>query len=185
MTEFEARSVAFSNQHVDKLADQLIAGDGMVLAIAETTLRARLVKVEDFAKARVGKRYKDWGIEELTPGDLWNPPSRRILQSLVIAQDQDGIGACVRLLSAEYWNPLTQTFVERLTSAGQEFKQDREGDIAKFFGLRPYERSVLRFLDDSNTLYIVRGDHIYNRRRSVAVDISPEQANRQLGRLLE
>lgn len=185
MTEFEQRTAAFFNQNVDRLADQLKAGDGMLLAIPETTSRASLVEVEDFARSRVGKRYKDWGIEDLTPGNLWNPPSRRILQSLVIAQDIDGVGACVRLLSAKYWNPLTQTFVDRLITAGQEFKQDREGDIAKFFGLRPYERSVLRFLDNSNTLYIVSGGHIYNRRRMAGVDISPAQANYQLGRLLE
>lgn len=185
MAEFEQRTAAFFSQNVDKLADQLKVGDGMLLAIPETTSRAKLVEVDDFARSRVGKRYKDWGIEDLIPGDLWNPPSRGILQSLIIARDSSGVGACVRLLSAEYWNPLTETFVDRLITAGHEFKQNREGDIAKFFGLAQYERSVLRFLDDSNTLYIVREGRIYNRKRLADSGISPEAANYQLGRLLE
>lgn len=192
--EFELKTQQFVSQDVESLADQLLANGGMVIAVHETDTRLRIRDAYAWAslkptagKKAVGQRYKDWGIADLTPGDLWSPPARRILQSLIISQDEDGIGACVQLLSAEFWDPLTQRFVDRFITAGQEFKTDRQGDITKFLGLQPYERSSLRFLDKSDTLYIVRAGQIYNKKRTLNSDteIQPEQANHQLGKLLK
>lgn len=184
MAEFEARNIAFFSQDVKTLADQLASG--MVLAIPKTTTKLRVVKAEAFSRERVGIRYKNWGIEDLTPGDLWSPPSRRIMQSLVISRDETGIGACVRVLSAEYWDPLTERFVDRFITGGQEFKTGKEGDIARYFGLNCFEKSNLRFLDDSNALYVVRNGQSYKRERIKAVvTVSPKDANHQLQLLLD
>ncbi len=192
MAEFEARTEQFFSQDVESLADQLLENGGMVIALQGTDSRLRVRDTYAWAsltptagKKAVGQRYKDWGIGDLTQGDLWSTPTRRILQSLVISQDEDGIGACVQLLSAEFWNSLTQRFVDKFITGGQEFKQGREGDIAKFFGLQPYERSGLRFLDDSNTLYIIHAGQIYNKKRVARERATPEEANEDLDRLLE
>ncbi len=189
MVEFEARTNKFFSQEVQDLADRLLDSGGMIIAIPGTTIMVRVSNVlayhRETGKNVVGERYKDWGIEDLTPGDLWNTPSRRILQSLVIAQGQDGVGACVRLLSTDYWNPLTERFADNFITGGQEFSRTREGDIAKFLGLQSYERSSLKFLDDSNTLYVVRNGQIYNRKRFKDNPISSEKANHQLNKLLD
>lgn len=184
MAEFDKRTEAFFSQNVNRVADKLVSGE-MALAIPQTSYQVRLVEVEAFTRTLVGKRYKDWGIEDLSPGDLWNPPARAIRQSLVIIRDRGVLGACVRLISAKYWDTLTEAYVDRLITAGQEFKQGREGDIAKYFGLALYERSELRFLDESNTLYIIRGGQVYNRKVVGGGGILPENANGQLSRLLE
>ncbi len=183
MAEFETRTTEFFSQNVGRLKEELL--DGLILALPETTVRARIVGASAFPKKDVGKRYKDWGMEDLTPGDLWSPPTRRILQSLVVSQDEEGVGACVRLMAVAYWDSLTERFVDRLIMGGQEFRQTREGDIAKFFGLHSYERSELKFLDYSNILYIVREDQIYNKKMVAREKITPEEANRELEKLLE
>jgi hypothetical protein len=152
----EERTIAFFGQSPDRIAEQLIQGAGMTIALRGTENRIRIVEVQDWPKRDVGKRYKDKGIDDMLPGDLWNPLSRAIRQSLIVAKDEDGSGACVRLLKAEYWDAAKNTFVSRLTKGEQDLAA-REGDIAKYFGLEKYERSKLQFLDQSNRLYIVRG----------------------------
>lgn len=154
----EERTIAFFGQSPDRIAEQLIQGAGMTIALQGTEKRIRIVEVQDWPKRDVGKRYKDRGIDDMLPGDLWNPLIRAIRQSLIVAKDEDGAGACVRLLKAEYWDAVNDAFVAELTEGEQKFA-GREGDIAKYFELERNERSKLQFLDDSNRLYIVRGEY--------------------------
>lgn len=153
----EERTAAFFRQNPDIILDGLIAGNGMIFALPETDKRIRIVAAQSWIKRMVGERYKKRGIEDMEPGNLWNPSIRAIKQSLIVAKDEDGVGACVRLLEAEYWDTTRQTFVSRLAADEKNYSQTREGDIAKYFGLQKNERSRLQFLDESNTLYIVRG----------------------------
>lgn len=183
MANLEQKNGEFINLDASGLRQRLV-DERIVLAIPDTTIRVRVVDAQPFSRAEVGKRYKDWGIEELDAADLWNPWNRT-WQSLVITQEEDRVGGCVRLVAAEYWDTLTERFVDKVVTGGVEFRQTREGDIAKFLGLQPFERSRLRFLDESNTLYIVRDGQIYNRKKMPVIDVSPQKANTQLGRLLE
>lgn len=171
----EVRTAEFFQQNVSRLTDALIEGDGMVIAVPDSERRLRLVEVEPFNKSRVGARYRE--MNDMEPGDLWNPPMRRISQSLIVALDRQAVGACVRLLRANYFDPRSDSFVPTLSVGREEFAQ-REGDIAKFLGLGKYDRSRLEFVDRSNTLYLITGS------REMVDRVRPQDANRNLERLV-
>lgn len=173
-TSPEARTAQFFDQDVARLTAALVSGDGMIIAIPGSNRRIQLVEVEPFGKARVGVRYRE--MNGMEPGDLWNPPMRRINQSLIVAQDRDGVGACVRLLRAYYFDQRSGTFVPTLKIGRGEFAQ-REGDIANYLRLGRYDRSRLEFIDDSDVLYLTKGGQTIER-------IRPEDANRELEKLV-
>lgn len=172
-TSPEERTAAFFEQDFTKLCDDLLEENGMVIALPNSDRKIRIVELEEWAKQAVGKRYKARGIENMRAGDLWNPSARAINQSLIIAKDKDGVGACVRLLKAEYWDPASNEFIPALTEQEYTFGE-REGDIAKYLGLGKNEKSRLRFLDDSRVLYIVRNQ-----------TINPDAANHALENFLQ
>ncbi|MEK7517475.1 MAG: hypothetical protein AAB583_02905, partial [Patescibacteria group bacterium] len=176
-------TAALFEQSPDTMLNNLIAGDGMIIALPETDKRIRIVAAQPYPKSMVGERYKKRGIENMEPGDLWSPSMRTIKQSLIVAKDEDGVGGCVRLLAAEYWDPTRQRFVSQLTTGEGSYSETREGDIANYFGLERYERSRLQFLDESNTLYLVRGAYDVVGREDQ--EISPEEANRELEKFLK
>lgn len=173
------RTTAFFAQNVEVLAEQL---RGREIITSDNGKRILVTSLEPWeknfegkdvtGKKIVGERYKI--MEQMQPGDLWVPVIRRgVHQSLVVAQDNDMVGACVRLLRARSYNPTTGEFT----------LMPREGDIANFLGLTAYERARLVFVDDSEVLYLIRGDSF---RGSVEKSnaITPDQANSQLRRLL-
>lgn len=148
----EQRTAQFFSQDPFALAQKLVENQGMVIEENVTGKKVRITKVEAFLKNSVGKRYR--AMNEMQPGDLWNPPQRQIRQSLVVAKDADGVGACVRLTEARYLDPKTNQFVKELFTEDHKFGP-KEGDIAKYFGLNKNDQSKLRFLDESDTLFIV------------------------------
>lgn len=171
----EARTKRLFALDVEELADELVTlEEAAVIAVFGSNRKIRLLEVEAFKKLDLGDRYA--AMNRMRPGDLWNPPMRHILQSLIVSQDHVGVGACVRLLKAEFFDPSTNSFVTDLILDGQEYKQ-REGAIAKYLGLDKFERSKLTFLDDSNTLYLIREGQKVN-------NISSEDANKEMERLL-
>lgn len=170
----EARTAALFSYAPGALAKQLIKGGGIVVAIPETDTKVRIFEAEPYEKRKVGKRYS--AMNYMTPGDLWNPPMRQILQSLIVAKDRDGVGACIRLKKVEYFDPKTQVFVPVLTTSRGEFGA-REGDIAKYLGLRKRDQGKLKFLDNSDTLYLIREESAHR-------PVAPEQADNQLRDLL-
>lgn len=174
------RTVAFFAQNVEVLAEQLrgreiIASDsGHRILI--TSLEPWLKQIREGSTLKVvGTRYK--AMEQMDRGDLWAPVVRRgVRQSLVVAQDNGIIGACVRLLGARSYNPTT----------GEFNLMPREGDIANFLGLTAYEKAKFVFIDDSEVLHLIRGQVFKGRvEKSSDVSIAPDQANSQLKRLLE
>jgi hypothetical protein len=121
----------------------------------------------------------------MNPGDLFSPAIRGgIRQSLIVTpkEVEEGEGACVRLLRANYLDNSSNTFVPEVAEEGQNFA-GREGDIASYFNLQRGKRSQLKFLDDSDTLYIVSG--AYDITGPGNQGISAEEANRELGRVSE
>lgn len=172
------RTAAFFAQNVEVLAEQL---RGREIIASDSGHRILITSLDPYLKQSrenstlnvVGIRYK--AMEQMEPGDLWAPPIRRIRQSLVVAQDNGIIGACVRLLGARSYNPETQEFT----------LMPREGDIANFLGLTTYERARLVFVDDSEVLHLVRGQAFRGRVEPVGNSMTSEQANDQLRRLVE
>ena len=153
----EERTAVFFQQKAGELTRQLLQGDGMVIAMLGTDKRVRIAQAQAYPE--VGRRYKT--LKDMNPGDLWNPSIRRgVKQSLITTprEAEEGEGACVRLLKVNYWDSVNDAFVAELTEGEQKFA-GREGDIAKYFELERNERSKLQFLDDSNRLYIVRGEY--------------------------
>lgn len=134
------RSKAFFNREADVLERDLYDRD---IVEHGTTNRLRIRKAQAFS--RVGDRYAA-AMEQMEPGDLWSPPQRTIRQSLVIARALEG-GACIRLLQGAYYDPEAESFTVRGT----------EGTIADFLSLEKNERAQLRFLDESDTLYLIHG----------------------------
>lgn len=170
----EARTARLFQMDVTKLAEELLGGEGMVISLIGSERRVRISEAEAFEKNRVGLRYK--AMNDMKPGDLWNPPMRQISQSLVVSKDENGVGACVRILKVEYLDPSTNSYTPELRLEGQEYKQ-REGDIAKYLGLDKRERSQLKFQDDSDILYLTKEMQQLN-------NISPDNANREMEKLL-
>lgn len=175
----EERTAAFFQQKAEELTRQLTQDDGIVIAMQGTDKRVRIS--EALAYPEVGKRYRN--IKDMNPGDLWNPAIRGgIRQSLIVTSKEKDEGACIRLLKVKYWDSVNDAFVTDLTEGEQNFG-GREGDTAKYFGLERSERSRLQFLDQSNRLYIVRGE--YDVVNPVTQNISPEEANRELEKFLK
>lgn len=172
------KTVAFFGQNVEVLADQL---RGREIITSDNGKRILVTSLEPWLKQSredstlkvVGVRYK--AMEQMEPGDLWAPPTRRIRQSLVVAQDNSIVGACVRLMRARSYNPETQEFA----------LMPREGDIANFLGLTAYERARFVFIDDSEVLHLVRGQSFKGRVEPVGNSLTSDQANDQLRRLAE
>lgn len=170
----EARTAAFFEQSTQIIVDQLTYREGLIIAVEGTNRKVRITRAD--AYPRVGDRYKQ--ITGMKPGDLWSPPQRQIQQSLIVTKDESGAnsGSCVRIREAEYFDPATQSFTATLRS-GVEIYGAREGDIAKFLGLGRYEQASLKFVDSSETLYLVKG-------KPVLRNVTPGEANNQLRGLL-
>ncbi len=177
----EERTKLFFTQPLENLHRQLLEGEGQVIAIPDTNKKIRLTDIQSFSK--VGRRWNV--IATMQPGDLWNPQYIKTVQSLVRATGtSEDVGACIRLKNAEYFDPKQNIFVDRLRIDGTEYNP-KEPDIAKYLGLTKNMVSKLKFLDDSNTLYIVREDQMHRREVSSSGEITLEQANTQLGKLLD
>lgn len=172
------RTIAFFGQNVEVLADQL---RGREIITSDNGKRILVTSLEPWLKVSresatlkvVGIRYR--AMEQMEPGDLWAPPTRRIRQSLIVAQDNGIVGACVRLLGARSYNPETQEFT----------LMPREGDIANFLALTTYERARLVFVDDSEILHLVRGQAFRGSVERAKGTVTADQANDQLRRLVE
>lgn len=168
----EARTAAFFEQDVKTIGDRIVDDGGMVIATLGTRRKVQVTEVEVFNRRDIGKRYKS--MNGMEAGVLWNPPSRAIAQSLIVAMEKQKPGACVRILRANFYNPRTDTFVPTLRVRGKKFSQ-REGSVAEYLGLRKYDKSALRFLDASNVLYVGTQEPEEN---------VTERANRELNKLM-
>lgn len=148
-TSPEQKTAEFFSQSPRIIADALVQEEGIVITAGER--RMRVIEAESFDKRAVGARYR--AMQGMAPGDIWSPATRAIGQSLIVARDRDGVGACVRLKRVEYYDEQTGAFVSSLQLGKDEFRA-REGDIARYLGLGKHERARLRFKDNSNVLHL-------------------------------
>lgn len=140
------RTKRLFNKDVRDLAHLL---EGATIALYGTDREVRIEAAQPFPKNKVGDRYKKQegnSVLTLNPGDLWTPPVRQIRQSLVIAKDRGQEGACVRLVRASAYDPKT----------GEYVLMPREGDIADFFGLEGDDAFALKYMNQSDVLYLRR-----------------------------
>lgn len=161
------RTVEFFNQNVADLAEAL---QNRVLIDQATNKQLQLTRLEPYPK--VGPRYRDIVGQSMQPGEFWAPyiPVRRMSQALIVATSTEaGVGACVRVLRGSYYD----------LEKGEFVLMPREGGVASYLELGKFERAGLRFLDESDMLYIVRGEQIAENP-----EIQSEEANGELKRLL-
>lgn len=132
--------------------------------------KIQLTKLQPWARGEVGKtsradvRRRYHQMREFNPGDwcayLLN--TYRMRQSLIVASDSDGTGACVRIIRASRFDPVSSAFTP----------MPREGDIANLFKLEDNERAMLSYLNDTNILYLQRtGDIIRATPQSVGASL--------------
>ncbi|MBI2029046.1 hypothetical protein HYT02_01380 [Candidatus Gottesmanbacteria bacterium] len=166
------RTRIFFNQDVSKLAEDL---QDREIIDTSTGKRIVLTEVEPWEKMTVGKRYDE--MRNMQPGDLFAFyfPLRRMTQSLVVATDKDGVGACVRIKRASRFDPEKQTVVP----------MEREGELARFLELAQQQESAIRtlaFIDESDSLYLVGESRAVIQSSQLTID--PEQANQALTDLI-
>lgn len=139
----ESRTQEFFEQGVSALTRGL---RGLTIQVDGSNKSIQLTNLEPWTFSKVGKRYEE--MEEMDAGDLWAVPFpfRKMTQSLIVAKDRGQIGACVRIIRAASFDPKTGDYVE----------MPREGDTAKYLGLKDGEVAKLMFLDKSDTLHLVR-----------------------------
>lgn len=144
------RTASFFDQSLSQVAEALVEGDGMVIALPNSERKIRVTKVEEFPK--VGLRWS--AISRMEPGDLWNPRFIKVVQSLIVVRGEVLPGACVRLLEAEYFNTDSGQFIPRLQVERNVF-DPKEDHIARYLGLTATARSRLVLFKEPDTLFIV------------------------------
>lgn len=166
MKEFEDRTVAFFRNNYEVLAEELI---GRVIQLQGSYKKILLTEVKAYGK--IGPGYQ--AIEAMKPGDLWTYPLRlrRMKQSLIVAYNPQEAASCVRVIRASCYDLTKDEFVP----------MPREGDVANYLELEDNEISTLKFLDESDVLFLIREKD----NAEVATDITPEEANSQLAKLLQ
>lgn len=179
----EQRTAILADKYVDQLADDFLKGGGIVISLPDNSRKIQVFEVEPFAKdptshlKKVGRRWK--AMEGMKTLQLWNPVIYGITQSLIVSKDSAGVGACVRITEAEYFDPESGLFVPKLVINGEEFLP-KERYIAKYLGLPKNELSDLRFMDDTNTLYLFKQ---VQQPKIIKKTIDSEQANQEIIRL--
>jgi hypothetical protein len=103
-------------------------------------------KVGETSRPDIKRMYHQ--MREFNPGDwcAYLLKTYKMRQSLIVASDQDGVGACIRIIRANSFDPRTKSF-KAMT---------REGDIANYLGMQDNERASLAYINDSNVLYLIK-----------------------------
>lgn len=172
------RTTILLNQDVRRLS---VAIRGMEIGVIGTDRRIRVDQALPYLIAEndgMYRRGKDGiNIDNLPTGTYWALfwPLRKMRLSLITAREDGQKGACVRLVRASSYNPYTRLFVP----------MKREGDIANCLELEDYQAAPLRFIDDSNVLYLDRSTRAMPEQHDISPVISdPEAADRYMRELL-
>lgn len=133
----EQRTAAFFAQEVFALEKSL---KGREIVVAETGVSMTIAETQPFPTKKVGNRYQ--AMQSMAPGDVYvfslKMGARSTTQTLVVASDQDGVGACVRILSATAENARLAT----------------ETAISRHLGVNSQDSYRLSFKDDTERLYL-------------------------------
>lgn len=166
-----------------------------IIGLAGSPKRIRVESAIPYSKTpregewEIGKNYirgkEGKTIENLPYGMLWAFPlphrklkeGGNVRQALVTAKDHDErSGACVQVTRVSKYNPVTREFDP----------MEREADFAVYFELDNNETTELRFLDDSEVLFVVRGQNeALTDAPDAPTDFTSEKANVYLRGLIK
>ncbi len=158
------RTRAFFRQDIEILAEDLMSRQ-----IIDQTSGARIVvtgtKAYSSQENITGdKKYK--AMAKMDPGDYYavDWPFRNTVLSLIVGQDEGGIGACVQITSASSPD----------ATSGEFKKIKRQGDIARTLnlGINGSEKGILAFIDDSQDLYLIGREDVEISDNPNSVDSS-------------
>lgn len=155
----EQRTEILFDKYVNQVADEFLARGGMVIMLPDTSRSIRVRRAEPFGidpeskLKKVGSRWN--AMRSYNTGDVWNPKFINTIQSLVVSKDKAGVGACVRLYRAEYFDTARGVYVAELEVGNEQFGQS-EPDIAKYLGLQVNQRSRLAFVDQTDALSLLK-----------------------------
>lgn len=115
-------------------------------------------------------------MQRMRPLDFWARfwPLRKMCLSLIVAMDGDRVGACVRVKRASRIDLKT----------GKPVSMPKESDVVPYLGLRPNEIGRLRYLDHTDTLYLIPTGVIVNKLSDLE-DGRTEDADRALDKFFE
>ena len=169
------RTAKLVNLNYDKFAEAL---QGRLVVLAGSDKMAVLSKLEAWPRAKIGARWK--AIGEREAGDFWSfglkiGGRKPIQQSLIAAKDNGEIGGIIRIVRGSIYNP----------KDGKVTLMEKEGQLAEHFGLDKGEVTKLKFLDESDILYLVRQKGPLKDFKEENPLVDPEEVNRKFERFLE
>ncbi|MBI2011325.1 hypothetical protein HYS91_01020 [Candidatus Daviesbacteria bacterium] len=173
----EARTEELFSLPVDTLSQRL---EFQVVEDQLTGHRIQLSKLQPWARNKVGETSRPdvksmyHQMREFSPGDwcAYLLKTYKMRQSLIVAADQDGVGAYVRIIRASRFDPSAASFI----------LMPREGDIANLFQMQDNERARLTYLNETNILYLIKRGEVI---KPPALEPIPTDAPTDLEKLLE
>lgn len=179
------RTIELQQLPVDELTARLYMAE--VVVVDETSLpesnpvRLQFTQVAGWPAEKLGSKYADMQTEQgMQQGDVYGIRYHLAkMDQTIVACEDNGKPACVRIERAAEFDPETGTFKKPMS---------REGDIARKLGLGHGTRKQLRYLDESKTLYLVpidMGEAVVVPQTEVKPEMTVEEAHDMLEGLLE
>lgn len=168
----EARTSEFFAQNYDVLEREL---KNRIIAVPGTDKKIVLVTLVPYSRSKNLERKMYHPMMQMQTGDLWacHWAFRKMNLPLIVTRDGDLTGACIEIKRASRIDPET----------GKLIPMPKEGDIATFLGLGDGERGRLRFLNNSETLYIEKENQPLSEEQIKQID--PEEASRELSKFFQ
>lgn len=141
-SDLERRTAIFFDQHYESLAQSL---ENKIVALVGTDKKILLTQLVPYSHQTISEGWRYRQLLTMQPGDVWfyRNEFRKMSQALVVAKDFGVVGACVRVERASF------------SVANEPFSpMPREGDIANFLEAQDNRIGRLRFLDQSDILYL-------------------------------
>lgn len=170
----EQRTAELFSQNYDLLESEL---HQRRVAIPETDISLILMEFKPYSFTENQKQWLYSPMRQMEAGDLWARyyPLRKMCLSLIVAVDVDRPGACLQVTKANRVIP------ERSTSV----PLPKQGDIAGFLRLGQNEVGRLRFLDETETLYLIPTGRIVDKLVVEGNKGSAQEADRKLEQFFE
>lgn len=174
----EERTAILFGQDVRTLSRVLV---NMDIAVLATDIRIRVDQTHPYLISEnngMYRRGKDGiNIDSLPTGTLWAFfwPLRNMRLSLITAREGWQKGACIDLKKASRYDPSTRLYTPLKL----------KGDIANYLGLENNEAVALKFIDESNVLYLDRSTRaVPEQEETKPVLIESDAADRYMRELL-
>lgn len=168
----EVRTTELLSQNFNVLAREL---HHRTVTIAGTNISIILAELKPYSLAENRKSWLYTPMQQMKEGDWWARyhPLRKMCLSLIVAKDEGEVGSCLQVVKADRVDP----------KSGKAIPLPKQGDIATYLGLNKNEIGKLRFLDDTDTLYLTPTGRIVEK--IAASHINSQDADSELGKLVK